>query len=142
MNTIEDISITVTTGGNAGQVITLSRGDLATVGRSNGADFQVDDVWLSRNHFRIEHDGHCWTLIDLDSRHGTLVNDEKKRMAVLRKDDVVFAGSTRFCITFGQNRSNVSNAAKNPTSVGIKYILKSLASKNSAYDVTLGDSES
>ena len=142
MNTIEDISITVTTGGNAGQTITLAPGDLLTVGRANGVDFQVDDLWLSREHFRIEHDGHCWTLIDLDSRHGTLVNDEKKRMAVLRKDDVVFAGSTRFCITFGQNRSNVSNAAKNPTSVGIKYILKSLASKNSAYDVTLGDSES
>ena len=141
MNTIEDISITVTTGGNAGQVITLSRGDLATVGRSNGADFQVDDVWLSRNHFRIEHDGHCWTLIDLDSRHGTLVNDEKKSMAILRKDDVVFAGSTRFCITFGQERSTVSNAG-NPTSVGIKYILKSLASRNSACDLTLGDSES
>lgn len=141
MNTTEDISITVITGRFAGQLITLEQGDSVTVGRGNGVDFQVDDLWLSRQHFRIEHDGLRWTLTDLESRHGTLVNDEKKSIVTLERDDIVFAGSTRFCVTFGSDRPAISNSSSS-ASDGIKNIIKTLASKRFACDATLGDSES
>ena len=133
MNTIEDITITVTSGNNAGKAITLSRGESAVVGRSSSSDFNVTDLWLSRAHFRIEHDGLNWTVTDLESRHGTLVNNQKATVAVLGKDDIVFAGSTRFCITFGRDRPVAGGLLRQDSSAGIRNILKSLTSKSSDY---------
>ena len=121
MNTIEDITITVTSGNNAGKAITLSRGESAVVGRS------------SSSHFRIEHDGLNWTVTDLESRHGTLVNNQKATVVVLGKDDIVFAGSTRFCITFGRDRPVAGGLLRQDSSAGIRNILKSLTSKSSDY---------
>ena len=100
---------------------------------------------MSRKHFRIEHDGQRWTLTDLESTHGTLVNNEKKNVAALGKNDIVFAGSTQFCITFGDHPpavDSLNSASLRIDSLGIKYLLKSMTSKNFSYDATLGDSES
>lgn len=139
MSEIENLTITIIAGANAGQSATLQVGESIMVGRHKIADFQVADVWMSRSHFRIEDDGANWTLEDLDSSHGTLVNDENVGQRILAADDVIFAGSTRFCITFNNEQPLFEDV---PQVSGLRIILRSLVSRNSRCDATMGDSDS
>jgi pSer/pThr/pTyr-binding forkhead associated (FHA) protein len=48
-----------------------------TIGRHAQCDFQVNDVWLSRQHARITWTGAGYTLEDLGSTNGTYLNGER-----------------------------------------------------------------
>jgi hypothetical protein len=47
------------------------------IGRDAGCDFQIDHPTLSRQHALIERAGQAWTITDLGSQNGTLVNGKK-----------------------------------------------------------------
>lgn len=49
-------------------------GDAVVVGRSSGADLQVDDKYLSRQHARFVFQDDTWWIEDLGSRNGTKLN--------------------------------------------------------------------
>ena len=73
------------------------------VGRGSSVDLSIVDVRLSREHFRIRHDGSHWIIEDLKSQNGTCVNDEPVLAPqTLAHDDAIVAGDTRFRVILEQ----------------------------------------
>lgn len=131
-----DITITVVAGMAIGESVTLTQTTSTTIGRHSESDFSVSDLWISRSHFRIDHDGQNWVLTDLNSSHGTLVNDEKVMVKILKSNDMIFAGSTKFCVTFGGDEPRIDSGANRKTGLG--NLLRSLS--EASMRKTLGDS--
>jgi hypothetical protein len=80
-----------------GQVIEVFDG--ATLGRAAEADIVVADRSISANHARLSRTamGRGWTLTDLGSTNGTLLNDVRVDEPVtLIVGDVVAVGGVRF----------------------------------------------
>ena len=78
-----------------GQIKTVPlQGDRFTVGRSGIAELCFpDDAGLSRQHMMLERDGDEWTVQDLGSKNGTLVNNIPLRAKLrLKPGDRITAG--------------------------------------------------
>lgn len=78
-----------------GQIKTVPlQGDRFTVGRSSTAELCFpDDAGLSRQHMVFERDGDDWTVQDLGSKNGTLVNNITLRAKLrLKPGDRITAG--------------------------------------------------
>ncbi len=69
-------------------------GDRISVGRSSVAELcYPDDAGLSRQHMTIERDGAEWTVRDLGSKNGTLLNGTRiSGRVVLKPGDRITAG--------------------------------------------------
>ena len=72
----------------------LLQGDRLTVGRSSMTELCFpEDAGLSRQHFVLERDGEDWTVTDLGSKNGTLVNNIPLRAKLrLKAGDRISAG--------------------------------------------------
>jgi pSer/pThr/pTyr-binding forkhead associated (FHA) protein len=88
--------------GVATQLITLDKARIS-FGRNPKSDIYIDDVSVSTNHAIIIVapsdllDGHDDILIeDLQSRNGTLVNDQRVHRCRLKPDDVITIGFNKF----------------------------------------------
>lgn len=68
-------------------------GDLATLGRGDTNDIDIEDAKASKEHCRIERAGQRWKLVDLESKNGTKVNGEFKNKAWLGHGDLVQIGT-------------------------------------------------
>src|SRR5581483_7243464 len=70
------------------------KGDRLTVGRSSATELCFpDDAGLSRQHLVLERDGLDWTVQDLGSKNGTLVNNIPLRARLkLKPGDRITAG--------------------------------------------------
>jgi len=78
-----------------GQIKTVPlQGNRFTVGRSSVAELCFpDDAGLSRQHMVLERDGDDWTVQDLGSKNGTLVNNIPLRAKLkLKPGDRITAG--------------------------------------------------
>jgi serine phosphatase RsbU (regulator of sigma subunit)/pSer/pThr/pTyr-binding forkhead associated (FHA) protein len=78
-----------------GQVKTVPlQGDRFVIGRSSTADLCFpEDAGLSRQHMAFERDGDNWTVQDLGSKNGTLVNNIPLRAKLtLKPGDRITAG--------------------------------------------------
>jgi pSer/pThr/pTyr-binding forkhead associated (FHA) protein len=77
-------------------VITLD-GERVSVGSSDAADVVIaDDAAISRVHLVLERIGQAWTVRDLGSRNGTMVNKERILGDRVLKDGAeVLIGRTR-----------------------------------------------
>jgi pSer/pThr/pTyr-binding forkhead associated (FHA) protein len=62
------------------------------VGRSKGADIQIDNLAVSKEHARIITRQGRYSLEDLNSTNGTYVNNEKVARAMLKDGDVITIG--------------------------------------------------
>jgi diguanylate cyclase (GGDEF)-like protein len=71
----EQACLVVILGDGIGRKVVLGRMPV-TIGRSSHSDLQLDQESVSRCHARLERRGHGYTLKDLGSTNGTLVNDE------------------------------------------------------------------
>jgi hypothetical protein len=69
-------------------------GGECVVGRHQSTNFPLDDGLVSRRHFRVFPEGGGWTLEDLGSTNGTLVNGRKVGRIALADGDVISAGTT------------------------------------------------
>ena len=65
------------------------------VGREGGADIQVDEPLVSRNHARLERRGATWVILDLGSTNYTRVNGNRIGEAELHHGDEVKFGRAR-----------------------------------------------
>src|SRR5688572_22128083 len=76
-------------------VFRLVEGESVTIGRAPTNRIVIKDERCSRNHAEIFHSQSRWTLRDLESRNGTLV-DGKRIFAdySLRPGDIVHIGSS------------------------------------------------
>jgi diguanylate cyclase (GGDEF)-like protein len=86
--------LVVSSGLDAGRVLSIPAGDLVTLGRAPDCTFPLDDVSLSREHARIVVVGTEHVFKDAGSRNGSYVNDVKVTAATqLRDGDRVQLGS-------------------------------------------------
>jgi hypothetical protein len=74
----------------------------ATIGRSHDCEIVLEDVGISRRHAEIRPRGSGWTIEDLGSTNGVLVNGEDIRGArSLHSGDRVELGSTEIVFEAG-----------------------------------------
>jgi sigma-54 dependent transcriptional regulator, acetoin dehydrogenase operon transcriptional activator AcoR len=66
------------------------------VGRDATCSICIPDQAVSRNHVRLDTDGETWTLHDLSSRNGTIVNGQYVSEHVLEELDEVRIGDAIF----------------------------------------------
>lgn len=71
-------SLVITSGVATGTAIPLDD-DFVTIGRSSDSTLVIVDEYTSTYHARLARSGDTWTLTDLDSTNGTLLNGEKVR---------------------------------------------------------------
>lgn len=90
------VVIEITSGPQAGQKVTVERGQVVRFGRTPQADVATGDTFMSRVHFAVECGAEVCRIQDLNSRNGTLLNGGDLSSAVLRDGDRIFAGQTDF----------------------------------------------
>lgn len=81
------------------------------VGRSAEADWPMPDPSVSRRHASIVRKGDTWLLTDLNSRHGTSINDQRIDPATptpIQDGDVLTFGSWRCRCTANSARPGVT----------------------------------
>jgi len=66
-----------------------------TIGRSREADVYLPDQWLSRRHAEIERRADGYYIVDLGSKNGTLLNDQRVEQQRLAPGDVLALGDYR-----------------------------------------------
>lgn len=66
-----------------------------TLGRVDDNDFQIPDSAASSHHATIVRDGQTYTLRDLGSTNGTLLNDVEIGQSRLNPGDMITIGSVR-----------------------------------------------
>jgi len=64
------------------------------VGRSGGCGFTLSDPQASKEHLRIEYDGERYALVDLESTHGTRVNNRAATTVALAHLDRIRIGES------------------------------------------------
>jgi sigma-B regulation protein RsbU (phosphoserine phosphatase) len=65
------------------------------IGRSREADVYLPDQWLSRRHAEIQRRPDGFYVVDLDSKNGTLLNDQRVEEQRLSAGDVIGLGDYR-----------------------------------------------
>jgi eukaryotic-like serine/threonine-protein kinase len=90
------ITLTVETGPHAGKVFSFTGHDMFLVGRSKNAHFRFDrqDMYFSRLHFMVEVNPPLCRILDMNSRNGTFVNNQRVQSAELHDGDLIKAGHT------------------------------------------------
>lgn len=69
--------------------------NLYVLGRSEEANLRIDDPSISRAHARLDGDDHQWTISDLDSINGILVNGVKRDDYLLKSGDIIELGTVQ-----------------------------------------------
>lgn len=91
----------VFTGGPRSGSELVVEGDEAVIGRASENEVSVPDTSVSRRHARLRKGDQGWTVNDLGSGNGTLVNGEPiEGEVLLRPGDVVTLGDTEFTVRF------------------------------------------
>lgn len=63
-----------------------------TIGRSLSTDIQIDNLAVSKRHAKIKKNRNHYTVEDLNSTNGTLLNDKKIDKAILKQGDIIDIG--------------------------------------------------
>jgi len=90
-------SLVALSGRLQGQTIDLN-GDGLAIGRHPSNDLAIPDAAVSRHHCVLRRSPAGWRVADLDSRHGTFVNDRPVHEEELRQGDVLGIGETTFLV--------------------------------------------
>ena len=86
-----------------------------TIGRSKRNDLVLPDQWLSRHHAEIREESEIYSIHDLESRNGTLVNGSRiAEKARLNDEDIITLGDHQ--LTFVQEPSRSVVLAETPSS--------------------------
>lgn len=74
------------------------KGEKVLFGRQSTCDVQILDSMASREHFIVRKDGTLFTLVDLESRNGTYLNDRKVSERQLEFGDVIRIGKVEYLL--------------------------------------------
>lgn len=72
---------------------------LINIGRESSNDIVIKDAYISRHHLQLRKRFGAYTLFDVNSRGGTLVNNTAVREHRLQNGDVIHIGHTRLVYT-------------------------------------------
>jgi serine/threonine protein kinase len=105
----------VTSGPDAGRMFNLTDGLTLKIGRGEKSDTKLSDMGVSRLHCELTWEASKFTLVDLDSVGGTLVDGQKIKECVLKHDQEFQIGGTRLKLhTTGIADANTLMAAQKP----------------------------
>lgn len=76
-------------------------GSIRTIGRSTGAEFQVDAALVSRLHCQLSAGASELEVVDLDSTNGTYVNGVRVDRARLNDGDRLGVGRVELVVSRG-----------------------------------------
>jgi hypothetical protein len=106
--------LVVLSGARAGAVFELP--DMPTVvGRSPEAHFQLDDPWISSMHAMFERRGSDLWVVDLESRNGTFVGDDRVQEARVQPGVVLRFGRTEVRLERRSRRTRRAAPRSDPT---------------------------
>jgi pSer/pThr/pTyr-binding forkhead associated (FHA) protein len=88
-------SLTILEGKEAGKRILLKNLSVFEAGRSQGNHVCLKDESVAMSHFRLYRSGQDYSIYDLGSKKGTLVNDEPVEKVALNAGDVIQAGDLK-----------------------------------------------
>jgi hypothetical protein len=74
------------------------------LGRHRNCDVLLSDAKVSAYHARVDCDPHGWSIVDLRSRNGTLVNGQRIQRASLKDGDVITVGLSRLVLRVDPGR--------------------------------------
>ena len=100
------LTLSVIDGGDGTGVFRINKARVI-IGRSQLVDFYIEDEQISNEHFAIEVTGTVYTLIDLDSRNGTELNDRPvaaEQRSRLKHADEITVGDLRLLFTVNRFR--------------------------------------
>jgi hypothetical protein len=110
------VDILVLNGSRAGACFTLP--DVPTVlGRSPEAHLRIDDPWISNMHALFEPRGQVHWVVDLGSRNGTFVGEERVEEAPIAVGAVLSFGRTEVRV---EAHSDVTDPAADPTKTPLR----------------------
>lgn len=93
------VTVEVVAGPHLGQRFEFDRHGTLIAGRAADAHLCLrDDPYFSRYHFRLEVNPPKVFLVDLGSRNGTAVNDERATEAALKDGDLISGGKTTISV--------------------------------------------
>jgi pSer/pThr/pTyr-binding forkhead associated (FHA) protein len=95
----------IISGPNTGQKIIAQAGESVTIGRTPKAQVELEDTFMSGQHFAIECMGGACGVRDLKSRNGTRVNGVPVKVEVLKDGDKISAGQTDFMVRIDADES-------------------------------------
>ena len=72
------------------------------IGRAPDNDIVVSDPGVSHYHAELRSEAGTYRLVDLDSRNGTFVNEQRVTAALLSEGDLVGVGSSTFRLAGGE----------------------------------------
>jgi len=75
---------------------TFNLTDKVIIGRSEGADIQLDDSFASSSHAKLQKQGATYVVQDLKSTNGTLLNGKKIKKETLNSGDEIKIGKNKF----------------------------------------------
>lgn len=84
----------------------------AIIGRSPTAAVQLADRWASRHHCQLDQVDGRLRVRDLESKHGTFVNDQPVRDSVLMPGDKLTVGMTSFDVEYDASSAGVMSGAE------------------------------
>ena len=70
-----------------------------TIGRGNTNDIQIDNLGVSKTHAKIIKNADAYTVVDLNSTNGTVLNDKQIKRANLTSQDTLTIGKHTLSIT-------------------------------------------
>src|SRR5579871_6316261 len=81
------------------------------VGRSSGCNLVVPHASVSRRHAEIQVLGDCVTVVDLDSRNGTYINDARIQTSALAVGQKVTFGGVPFVLMSGDDDAEFADSS-------------------------------
>ncbi|HRU05806.1 MAG TPA: FHA domain-containing serine/threonine-protein kinase [Candidatus Brocadiia bacterium] len=87
-------------------------------GRDPKCEACIPSANVSRRHFKIEGRLGAFSVTDLNSRHGTFVNNEKITSRPLRHGDIIFAGGNRLRFDLEQDEKEAAKPVQGRPSAG------------------------
>ena len=99
------ITICITEGRSVRLAYHLTKAKMSIGNMGGGADIQVDDPEVSPLHCAVAITADGVRLYDLDSAHGTFVDDERIDEADLENRSVFRIGSTELVVSIVPNRN-------------------------------------
>jgi pSer/pThr/pTyr-binding forkhead associated (FHA) protein len=106
----------ITTGPDAGKELPLS--DTQIIGRLPSNAIPIKDEGSSRQNTRIYRAGGKFSVIDLNSKNGTFVNNEQIQRADLKDGDEVRIGTTAFRFVAEPADAEPGKGARTPAGPG------------------------
>jgi pSer/pThr/pTyr-binding forkhead associated (FHA) protein len=70
-----------------------------TIGRGTNNDIQIDNLGVSKTHAKIVKNPDAYTVVDLNSTNGTILNDKQIKKAKLAPQDILTIGKHTLSIT-------------------------------------------